>query len=85
METAFSGGDISSNGSVMLLRQANRALGLTEQASCRHTALSIIQQRVYGTARAISGLSVSLILWISVRPEKHAFSTVYSFVGIGNI
>jgi len=61
VEARFSGGDITSNGGVLLLRQADRALGLTEraakalvdprrQASCAHDALSIVRQRVYGLA-----------------------------------
>ena len=61
MEARFSGGDSTSNGGVLLLRQADRVLGLTEPvakawtdprrpASCTHAALSIIRTRVYGLA-----------------------------------
>ena len=55
VEASFSGGDITSNGGVLLLRQADRALRLTERvaqvlidprrlASCRHDALAIVRQ-----------------------------------------
>lgn len=61
VEARFSDGAITSNGGVLLLRRADRALDLTErvanaltdtrrQASCTHDALSIISQRVYGLA-----------------------------------
>ena len=33
VEARFSGGDITSNGGVLLLRQADRALGLTERVA----------------------------------------------------
>ena len=52
----------------MLLRQADRALGLTEQvakalidprrrASCRHDALAIVRQRVYSLALGYEDLN----------------------------
>ena len=58
VEAGFSGGDITANCDEMLLRQVDRAAGLTERvakaltdprrkASCTHDALSIIRQRVY--------------------------------------
>ncbi len=61
VEARFSGGAITSNGGVLLLRDADRRLGLTErvakaltdprrQASCVHDAVSIVRQRVYGLA-----------------------------------
>ena len=60
-EADFSGGDVTSDGGVMLLRQANRRLGLASaaagllnaprrQASCEHDQLSMLRQRVYGLA-----------------------------------
>ncbi len=59
VEACFSGGDITSNGGVLLLRQVDRVLGLTERvakaladprrrASCAHDALLIVRQRVHG-------------------------------------
>lgn len=67
-EARFSGGDITSNGGVVLLREADRRLGLTErvakaltdprrQASCVHDALSIVRQRVYGLALGYEDLN----------------------------
>ena len=68
IEAGFSGGDITSNGGVLLLRQADRVLGLTERvakalcdprrkASCRHDALSIVRQRVYSLALGYEDLN----------------------------
>ena len=68
VEASFSGGDITSNGGVLLLRQADRALGLTERvaqvlidprrrASCRHDALAIVRQRVYSLALGYEDLN----------------------------
>ncbi len=55
----FDGGALSSDGGVLLLRQADHLLGLSEavskalgdrrrQASCVHDGLSLLKQRVYG-------------------------------------
>ena len=68
VEARFSGGAITSNGGVLLLRQADRRLGLTErvakaltdprrQASCVHDAVSIVRQRVYGLALGYEDLN----------------------------
>ena len=68
VEAGFSGGAITSNGGVVLLRQADRRLGLTERvakalcdprrkASCRHDTLSIVRQRVYGLALGYEDLN----------------------------
>ena len=68
VEARFSGGDITSNGGVLLLQQADRAVGLTErvaraltdrrrQASCTHDALSIVRQRVYSLAQGYEDLN----------------------------
>ena len=68
IEAGFSGGDITSNGGVLLLRQADRYLGLTERvskalcdprrkASCRHDALAIVRQRIYGLALGYEDLN----------------------------
>jgi len=61
IEASFEGGDITSDGGVMLLRQVDRRTGLTpgiarvlgderRQASCRPDGLSLLRQRVYGLA-----------------------------------
>lgn len=59
VEAEFSGGDITSDGGVLLLREMDRRLGLLESVSrvlqdsrghskVVHTQLSLLQQRVYG-------------------------------------
>ncbi|MGB0722112.1 MAG: transposase, partial [Gammaproteobacteria bacterium] len=59
IEAEFTGGDISSDGGVMLLRQVDRHLGLLasvaeelddprSQRRCAHDQLSMLRQRVYG-------------------------------------
>jgi hypothetical protein len=59
VEANFQGGDITSDGGVLLLQQVDRRLGLTEaiartlddprrQASCDHDGLSLLRQRIYG-------------------------------------
>jgi len=61
VEAEFSGGNVTSDGGVLLVRQADLLLGLTasiarlledprRQASCEHTVLSMLRQRVYGLA-----------------------------------
>ena len=68
VEARFSGGDITSNGGVLLLREADRRSGLTQrvaksltdprrQASCVHDAVSIVRQRVYGLALGYEDLN----------------------------
>ncbi|MFQ5439545.1 MAG: IS1380 family transposase [Paracoccaceae bacterium] len=68
VEANFQGGDITSDGGVLLLRQADRQLGLTEavaralddprrRASCVHDGLSLLQQRVYGLALGYEDLN----------------------------
>ncbi len=68
VEASFSGGAVTSNGGALLLRQADRLPGLTERAaravddprrkaSCRHTTLSMIRQRVYGLALGCEDLN----------------------------
>ncbi len=64
----FTGGDISSNGGVLLLRAADRRLGLTaaaarllndprDRALCRHSARDQLRQRVYGLALGYEDLN----------------------------
>jgi len=61
VEVNFSGGDVTSDGGALLLRQVDRLLGLTakvsraltdsrRKASCEHDVLSLLRQRVYGLA-----------------------------------
>ena len=68
VEARFAGGAITSNGGAVLLRQADRMLGLTEQAarvlddprrkaSCRHSARSMLRQRVFGLALGYEDLN----------------------------
>ena len=68
VEANFQGGDITSDGGVLLLRQADRRLGLTEavaralddprrQASCDHDGLSLLRQRVYALALGYEDLN----------------------------
>ena len=57
----FSGGDISSDGGVLLLRKTDQVIGLTaamskalederRQASCAHTLVTLLRQRVFALA-----------------------------------
>ena len=68
VEAAFEAGNISSDGGVLLLKQADRWLGLTaaasrvltdprRQAGCVHSQLSMIRQRVYGLALSYEDLN----------------------------
>ena len=61
IEARFNGGDITSNGGVMLLREIDRKLSLTKEAAKRikdprqpkkitHSILSMLRQRIYGIA-----------------------------------
>ena len=61
VEANFQGGDITSDGGVLLLQQVDRRLGLNEavartlddprrQASVDHDGLSLLRQRVYALA-----------------------------------
>jgi len=68
VQASFDGGDITSDGGVLLLRQADRVLGLSEavaqalgdgrrQASCWHDGVSLLRQRVYGVALGYEDLN----------------------------
>ncbi|SFN16147.1 Transposase DDE domain group 1 [Nitrosomonas communis] len=61
VEVNFQGGDITSDDGVMLLRQADKRIGLSKavaqalednrrQASCKHDILTLLRQRIYGVA-----------------------------------
>lgn len=68
VEAHFSGGDVTSDGGVMLLRQADRRLKLSERIaahlddwrrhkSCHHTLHDLLRQRVYGLALGYEDLN----------------------------
>jgi hypothetical protein len=68
IEANFEGGDITSDGGVLLLRQIDQRLGLSaavaraledprRQASCLHDGLSLVRQRVYGLALGYEDLN----------------------------
>jgi hypothetical protein len=68
VEAEFTGGDVSSDGGVLLLRQVDRRLGLTaavaggldderRAASCDHTLLALLRQRVFGIALGYEDLN----------------------------
>jgi Transposase DDE domain group 1 len=68
VEVDFSGGAVSSNGGVLLLRAADRRLGLSAAAAgvlqdprdpgrCRHCALTQLCQRLYGLALGYEDLN----------------------------
>lgn len=68
VEANFQGGDITSDGGVLLLQQVDRRLGLSEavartlddprrQASIDHDSLSLLRQRVYALALGYEDLN----------------------------
>ncbi len=68
VEASFQGGNITSDGGVLLLRQADRLLGLSEavsraledprrQASCDHDTVSLLRQRLYALALGYEDLN----------------------------
>ena len=68
VEASFDGGEISSDGGVLLLRQADRRLGLSaavaaelddprRQASCEHALESLLRQRLYAIALGYADLN----------------------------
>ncbi len=68
VEANFKGGDITSDGGVLLLQQIDRRLGLSKaiaqilddprrQASCEHNNLSLLRQRVYALALGYEDLN----------------------------
>jgi len=68
VEANFQGGDITSDGGILLLRQVDRYLGLTEavsavlsearrSASCVHDGTSLLRQRLYGLALGYEDLN----------------------------
>ncbi len=68
VEADFCGGDITSNGGVPLLSQVDQQLGLTRavaraltdprhQASCDHSTLTLLRQRIYALALGYEDLN----------------------------
>jgi hypothetical protein len=68
IEVSFDGGHISSDGGSLLLRQMDRKLGLTRkidkvlfdprrQASCSHSQLTMLRQRIYSLALGYEDLN----------------------------
>lgn len=68
IEASFEGGDITSDGGVLLLCQADRVLKLSEsitkalddprrRASCQHDALSLVRQRLYALSLGYEDLN----------------------------
>lgn len=68
VEASFTGGKVSSDGGILLLRQADRKLGLTSSVaraltesrrkkSCRHNLVSLMRQRVYGLCMGYEDLN----------------------------
>ncbi len=68
VEASFDGGEITSDGGVLLLRQADRMLGLSEavaavlsdprrQASCDHDLGDLLRQRLYAIALGYEDLN----------------------------
>jgi hypothetical protein len=68
VEAKFNGGDITSDGGVLLLRQVDQRLTLSaavasaledprRQASCQHDAVSLIRQRLYALALGYEDLN----------------------------
>ena len=70
VEANFQGGDITSDGGVLLLQQVDRRLGLSEavartlddprrQASIDHNSLSLLRQRAYALALGYEDLTTT--------------------------
>ena len=68
IEASFQGGDVSSDGGVMLLREADRRLGLTKALDAAlpdprdpelitHAQLDLLRQRIYGIAAGYEDLN----------------------------
>ena len=68
VQVDFNGGEVTSDAGVLLLRQADRKLGLTKelhqllndprrQASCDHSQIELLRQRIYGLALGYEDLN----------------------------
>jgi hypothetical protein len=70
IEASFQGGEVSSDGGVMLLREANRRLGLTRALNAAlpgpcdpdlitHEQIDLLRQRIYGLALGYEDLNMA--------------------------
>ena len=68
IEVKFEGGDVTSDAGVLLLRQVDRRIGLLQRVAerlpdprdpnrCRHSALHLLRQRVYGLCQGYEDLN----------------------------
>jgi len=68
VEINFEGGDVTSDGGILLLQQIDQKLGLTEkiarqfydkrdQRKVKHNLFSMVQQRIYGIALGYEDLN----------------------------
>lgn len=83
VEINFEGGDVTSDGGIVLLQQIDQKLGLTEKVAGRlwgqrdpsrvkHDQLSMIRQRIYGLALGYEDLNV-IIGFVMIRCFKQPF------------
>ena len=86
VEVNFEGGDITSDGGIILLQQMDRKLGLTEKIAGRlcdprdpsrvkHDQLSMVRQRLYGLALGYEDLNDH-----SALRRDSAFQTAPPFI-----
>ncbi len=68
VEVNFNGGEVTSDGGLLLLREVDRKVGLTKaldaalidprvQGRCTHSSLSLLRQRVYAMAAGYEDLN----------------------------
>src|ERR1039458_4795014 len=68
VSTGFTGGDVTSDGGITLLRQTDRHIGLTKALAkvlpdprdperIEHPVLSLVRQRIYGLAQGYEDLN----------------------------
>lgn len=73
IEVAFDGGDITSDGGALLLREVDQRIGLTQSidrvipdprrsGACRHSQLELVRQRIYALALGYEDLNDHLAL-----------------------
>ncbi|MCH9046549.1 MAG: transposase [SAR324 cluster bacterium] len=88
VEAELSGGDVAGDGGVLLLRQADRRLGLTaavaglmndfrRRASCGHSLQTMLRRRVYG-----SGNPDAIQEGPAVDPGRGAKMTGLTYEGV---
>src|SRR5690606_32009327 len=73
IEVAFDGGDTTSDGGVVLLREVDQRIGLTQSidraipdprrsGACRHSQLALVRQRLYALALGYEDLNDRIAL-----------------------